>query len=109
MLFIGKNLFWDCPFAVKCWDLICPQRASNLNVFQRLDDMRGKITYSWFMEIIMITSWSIWVVRNNVIFNNKRPSVQDWKFTFKSEMALLAHRIKKKHLDSFNEWRSNLD
>jgi hypothetical protein len=35
----SSHLFWECPFASECWNLICPQRERNLNAFESLDDL----------------------------------------------------------------------
>jgi hypothetical protein len=66
--------------------------------------MRSKINLPFSMEIIMISAGSIWITRNNAIFNNQRYDLRFWRFTFRQEISLLKYRIKKKHANTFKEW-----
>ena len=91
------HLFWGCPFAIRCWDFICPSRTPNLSVLEAYQDLKDKLNYPFFMEIIILGSWAIWISRNNKIFENINPSFQGWKFIFKEELKLLKYRIKKKY------------
>jgi hypothetical protein len=67
------HLCWTCPFAMECWDFICPSRGRNLSVMENIEDLKNKINLPFGMDIIIIAAWSIWIVRKNMIFNNKRP------------------------------------
>jgi hypothetical protein len=98
------HLFWACPFSAACWDEICPARHGNLSTFETIIDMRSKLNLPFSMEIIMISAWSIWITRNNAIFNNQRHDLRFWRFTFRQEISLLKYRIKKKHANTFKEW-----
>jgi hypothetical protein len=35
--------------------------------------MKDKLQLAFAMEIIMLSAWGIWIVRNNKIFNNINP------------------------------------
>jgi hypothetical protein len=50
------------------------------------------------------TNVSIWMMRNNKIFNNQMPSFRNWKGFFIQELRMVAHRMKKKYVQSFKEW-----
>jgi hypothetical protein len=91
------HLFWSCPFAAKCWDFICPQRDRNLSVYEAISDMRHRIHKPFAMEIIILASWSIWLVRNNKIFKNERPRFESWKVIYYEELKMINFRMKKKH------------
>jgi hypothetical protein len=51
-----------------------------------------------------LASWSIWIVRNNKIFNNQRPRFNNWKAIFHEELRLLKFRIKNKYKEQFFSW-----
>jgi hypothetical protein len=44
--------------------------------------------------IIIIMSWSIWMDRNDIIFNGLQPSLQSAKACFRKEFALVVLRAK---------------
>jgi hypothetical protein len=67
-------------------------------------DMKDKLQLPFAMEIIMLSAWGIWIVRNNKIFNNINPSFQSWKAIYSQEIRLISHRMKKKYASSFKEW-----
>lgn len=47
-----------------------------------------------YMEVFMIGAWSIWKERNNKIFRGIPHSLGSWKERFKTDFALLLHRVK---------------
>jgi hypothetical protein len=46
------------------------------------------------MDIIIIMSWSIWMARNDFIFNGLQASLQSAKARFRKEFALVILRAK---------------
>jgi hypothetical protein len=56
------------------------------------------------MDLIIIAAWSIWIVRNDMVFNNKRPTFSSWKVIYFKELHLLSYRMKKKLADTFKAW-----
>jgi hypothetical protein len=97
-------LFWACPFADYCWDYICPNRTRNLSVLESIEDLKGKIHQPFAMDLIIIAAWSIWIVRNDMVFNNKRPTFTNWKMIYFKELQWLTYRMKKKHAETFKAW-----
>ena len=77
-----QHLFWTCPFAAQCWDIICPTRQANVSVLEASTDLKLKLYVPFFMEIIILASWAIWISRNNLIFQDIQPSIQGWKVMF---------------------------
>jgi hypothetical protein len=98
------HLFWNCPFSQECWDFICPTRERNLSVLEAFADVKTKLKVPFSSEIIILAAWSIWMMRNNKIFNNQIPTFRNWKGFFIQELRMVAHRMKKKHIQSFKEW-----
>ena len=102
------HLFWACSFAKKCWDFICPQRDRDLSILEAFEDMRLKMNLPFAIEVIILLAWGIWIVRNNKIFKDQNAEFNTWKAIFLQELRLLVHRLKKKHVNSFNEWINSL-
>jgi hypothetical protein len=51
------HLFWNCSFAQKFWDYVCPQRASNLSVMEAFSDIKEKLNLPFFfMEISILAA-----------------------------------------------------
>jgi hypothetical protein len=53
------HLFWECPFAMKCWYYICPQRALHLSVMDAFYDVGNKLNVPFAMEIIIAAAWGL--------------------------------------------------
>ena len=84
-----------CPFARSFW------HCFGLNI--PLDDVspglvvetfRDQLGLPFFMEIVILISWSIWITRNDFIFRNVQPTQQHAFFIFKKEFALVILRAK---------------
>lgn len=74
-----QNLFWDCCLAKQVWDSMINwwsldrRQANTLNTsfWQILNIFKGcKISAVW-AQVICSVLWSLWLSRNNLIFNNK--------------------------------------
>jgi hypothetical protein len=98
------HLFVTCPFASACWDFICPNRSKGMSILETFSDLRDNLHVPFFMKIIILTAWSIWIVRNNKIFNNENPTIASWKAIFKQELRWVQYGLKEKHLDHFKDW-----
>ena len=59
---------------------------------------------SFFMEIIVTVCWSIWTVRNDVIFQQVLPSVDHCKTVFRTEFAQVILRAKGKPYTFVSQW-----
>jgi hypothetical protein len=62
--------------------------------FDVLISFRQQLNLSFFMDVIIIMSWSIWMARNDFIFNGQQPSLQSAKACFRKEFALVIIRAK---------------
>ena len=102
------HLLIDCPFAHACWNWIGLQINQQGDLYHYLESFRSQLQVSFFMEIAILMSWSIWQVRNGLIFNNRPPSLQEAKRIFKTEFALLLHRAKRSYFPTIDQWLNNL-
>jgi hypothetical protein len=71
---------------------------------ESISEIRDNLNLPFSMEIIAIGAWSIWIVRNNKIFEDHNPRFNAWKAVFLQEMQMLSYRIKKKHAECFRVW-----
>jgi hypothetical protein len=56
------------------------------------------------MDIIILGAWSIWIVRNNKIFNDQNPRFNAGKAILLQELQMLSYRMKKKYAETFRIW-----
>jgi hypothetical protein len=98
------HLFWNCPFASKCWNFVCPTRTKNLVLLDAVSDIKDKLRVPLFMEIIILASWSIWLIKNKKILENIRPTFSTSKAIFHQKLRLVGFRIKKKFETDFKDW-----
>lgn len=99
-----QHLFWSCPFAAQCWDIVCPTRQPNLSIMEAFADMKQKLHVPFHMEIIILAAWAIWITRNNFIFQNINLTINRWHDTFLQELQWLRYRVKQKHAREFCNW-----
>jgi hypothetical protein len=98
------HLFLRCNFAKACWQMIGALVPTARPVLHIFNNIRRKLQVPFFMEIIILMSWSIWTVRNDWIFNNLDPSIQRCKDKFVHEFKLLLHRVRPDRAALMNVW-----
>jgi hypothetical protein len=89
-----KHLFFDCEFAQICWTSLHIVWDLSLPVTEMIEDGKQQFQFSCFMEVIILASWSIWIPRNNFIFNDVQISFHRWKKEFRELFLLCKHRAK---------------
>jgi hypothetical protein len=98
------HLFWACPFADQCWNFVCLQRDRRLSILEVFEDMITKINQPFAMEIVILSAWGIWIIRNNKVFKDQNAIFNSWKAIYIQELKLLEHRMKKKHISALKQW-----
>lgn len=91
---IVSHLFLRCNFYKGCWTSIGVSVITTRPMFQIFKSIKDKLWVPFFMEIIVLMSWSIWTTRNIYMFNDIDPQVQVWKRKFLSEFSLLLHMVR---------------
>lgn len=77
-----KLIFWHCPMAIQSWKILTdwleyyPTRPSSFN----LDWLCNRFNV---LELEVDTLWSIWLARNDLVFNNVRTSSSSIEFLIK--------------------------
>lgn len=71
---------------------------------QVINWIKRKLGVPFFMEVNILMCWSLWKERNNWIFDNIDPSVDNCRRKFRAELAMPMHRAKQKHKSRLQEW-----
>lgn len=103
-----KHLFLECDMAVACWNLIGIAVNNYNDPTQIFEDFRRQLGVPFFMEIIIIMSWSIWTLRNDLIFRGIESSSLRGLEIFKFNFRQLLWRAKKKYFPSIVLWLEQL-
>jgi hypothetical protein len=77
------------------------EKLGNMDAFV---DMKRKLKVPFSMELIILATWGIWIVRNNKIFSNVTPSFNTWKAVYYHELRMVSYRMKMKYDGPFKEW-----
>jgi hypothetical protein len=104
---IVDHLFLHCELAKECWSLVGLVVPQSRDPFQILEEFRTRLNVPFFMEVIIIMCWSIWIVRNNLIFRGQEASSQQCKQIFRQVFGLVILRAKK-YLPHISSWLEQL-
>jgi hypothetical protein len=85
-----EHLLLCCPFASNCWNLLQLTIPAG-EPFQVLQSVKTRLNVSFFMDVIIIMSWTIWMARNCFIFRGSYPTLQATQERF---FALIILRAK---------------
>ena len=66
-------LFFRCNFAKACWNSIGVTSSTSSRPERVVFFIKQQLEVPFFMEIIILMTWSIWRCRNDWIFNNSAP------------------------------------
>nr|TKW10249.1 hypothetical protein SEVIR_6G149700v2 [Setaria viridis] len=99
------HLFLRCNFAKACWrsvGITYPCTRSATSIFNTI---RRQIQLPFFMEIIILMTWSIWTTRNDWTFNNSAPTIRDVIRKFVLDFRLVAlHRARTQMQSLMLDW-----
>ncbi|KAG8062309.1 hypothetical protein GUJ93_ZPchr0003g17029 [Zizania palustris] len=104
----SQHLFFDCAFSTSCWSKIgltwppadsCPERVARA---------RGALSCRFSLEILVSGAWSLWLLRNNVVFRHQSPSVASWLILFRQTILLQSFRLKSPLREELRGWADTL-
>jgi hypothetical protein len=103
----GYPSFFRCNFARRCWLLLDIRPPRTTDLLHTLLRIRRRWHVPWRLESIIIMTWCIWKSRNNWIFNETQPTINECKEMFKKEMILMCHRVKPSLKEEISNWLQN--
>ena len=98
------HLFWDCPFALNCWNSICHGKNRGISVTDECMLSMATLPKEIATDIVIMGCWNIWMQRNGKIFKGIQPAETSWKHLLKKDLQVLGYRIKTKHLACLKRW-----
>ena len=103
------HLFLHCPFAQHCWGMIKLTTSLHSGTLENFHDLKGQIGSQFFMVTIILMCWTIWLARNEIIFNGNQLNLQDCRRTFFKEVRLVSLRVKTSLSTLFDQWIQSLE
>jgi hypothetical protein len=91
---IRDHLFFECPFAQACWEVIGVDWDFVLPISSRILTAKNTFNGPCFMENFACASWNIRKMRNDIIFQNLPCSLARWRIKFQSDLMLHQYRVK---------------
>ena len=69
-----------------------------------IESFKSQLHTPLFINIVILLCWSIWISRNDLIFQGLQPPTSNCCRIFKKEFVLLGHRVSSKHKALLEEW-----
>jgi hypothetical protein len=70
-----------------------------------IESLKMQLRLLFFMKILITMCWSIWTMRNDIIFRNVPHSVQRCRQVFRKEFALIILMAKMKFHPQIDLWQ----
>jgi hypothetical protein len=103
------HLLFYCYCAKNCWGSMNFHFADHLSIQQIFQAWSFMVNVEFSLDIFVLLCWAKWTMRNDAIFRNKNPSIQDCKRYLTVEVLLLLHRCKARIVPLLESWiNSNL-
>lgn len=102
------HLFLRCNFAKARWNAIGVTFVSTRPLLQIFKMITDKLLVPFAMDIIILMTWSIWTTRNNWMFENIDPQVQECKRKFLCEFSLVMFRTRQDMVNSMEVWMNTV-
>lgn len=102
-----SHLFLRCSFAKECWQSIGVTYVTTRPLLQIFKRIKENLQHPFFMEIIILMTWSIWNTRNET-FNNVDPSIQSCRQRFMLEFYLASLRAPPILASAMTNWSQTL-
>jgi hypothetical protein len=102
-----EHLFFQCPFAVSCWDFASFHWDSSEPIASHFPLARCLFSGPCFTEVAICATRNIWIERNDLIFKQKNRSLGRWKVRFQCDLLLHQHRVKPAMVQMLLHWIIN--
>jgi hypothetical protein len=98
------HLLLACPLAQNCWATLGLMVPHLVDPFDIIVMFRAQLHRPFALEILITMCWSIWSIRNDLIFRGIQPSLQRCKAIFKREFAQVILRAKAAYQPNISQW-----
>ena len=102
----NTHLFYDYPFATKCWETVGIHWDNQLDMQHKYDRARTRWQGPLFKEVTVLTQCNIWKQRNRMVFDGEVATHIEWLRKIKEDFVILGFKVSPKKL-SFLEGFSN--
>ena len=104
----AQHLFLDCDFARMCWNMIGLDIPLNTSIEDMIMVLKAQINPPFFMETIILMSWTIWTARNELIFRGIGFNYDLCGRAFFKELKLLLFRVQQGQHHNLEQWIQTL-
>lgn len=98
------HLFIRCNFTGACWASIGINMPRHLKIIPLIKWLKRTLNVDFYMDIIILMSWSIWKEMNEWIFQEIDPSIARSRERFFSELTMVVHRARRGHAEAIQSW-----
>ena len=77
-------------------------------ILKKFSAFKDQIHSQFFMVAVIVMCWTIWLARNELIFNGNQVSIQDCRRVFLKEVRLVSLRVKTSLSILFDQWTQSL-
>lgn len=98
------HLFWNCPFALHCWDRIIPHRKRGISVVDDIQLAILQMPQDIALDIVIMGCWGIWSIRNDKIFRFAAPHIPGWCHYLQEGLWAVQIRAKQIKAERIRVW-----
>lgn len=88
------HLFGDCPFALNCRRHLLPAKNRGTSSYDAICLMIQLIPVAIALDVILMSCWSIWSIRNGKIFRQAPVHFNGWNFYLREGWSMAVIRGK---------------
>jgi hypothetical protein len=103
-VFKAQMLKLGTPFSLACWSSLQLTVPNSQDIGHIVESLKLQLQLPYYMEILITMRWSIWTMRNDLIFRNIPHSMHRYKQVFRKEFALIILRAKPKFYLQIDLW-----
>jgi hypothetical protein len=98
------HLFFHCDFSRNLWWKMGMEWNEDMDHINMMIDGERRSSNIYFKEALITGCWSIWIHRNNIIFDSHNRDLLTCFDHFKVSFGLIRHRIKPSLKDGMQDW-----
>ena len=77
-------------------------------ILKNFSAFKDQIHSQFFMVAVIVMCWTIWLARNELIFNGNQVSIQDCRRVLLKQVRLVYLRVKTSLSRLFHQWTQSL-